>query len=106
MDKSRIELLQESLLTTPDTPFIRYALAMELSNSGSAEEAWSHFDYLLKRHPDYSATYFQAGRLLVKLGRSDEARKVFEKGIEVTGKQGNAHAQSELEAVLDELGSR
>jgi tetratricopeptide (TPR) repeat protein len=103
MEKSRLELLEESLLTNPDAPFVRYALAMELSNKDSQEEAWPHFEYLLTRHPEYSATYFQAGKLLVKLGRPEEAREILAKGIEVTARQGNAHAQSELQAALDEL---
>ena len=103
MEKTRIELLQESLLANPDATFIRYALAMELSNAESREEAWRHFEYLLTHHPDYSATYFHAGKLLVKLGRPDEARRVLAQGIEVAARQGNAHAQSELQAAFDEL---
>ena len=106
MEKTRIELLKESLLTNPDATFTRYALAMELSNAGSGEEAWRHFEYLLNHHPDYAATYFQAGRLLASLGRRDEAREILAKGIEVAGRQGNTHAQGELEAALNELGSR
>ncbi len=103
MEKTRLEFLQETLAADPDNTFIRYGLAMELQNSGRAEEAWTHFEYLLTRHPEYSATYFQAGVLLEKLGRRDEARRVFEQGIDVTGRQGKSHAQSELRAALDEL---
>lgn len=103
MEKTRIELLQESLLTNPDATFVRYALAMELSNTGSHGEAWQHFEYLLTHHPDYAAAYYHAGKLLAKLGRRREARDVLAKGIEVTGSQANLHAQSELQAALDEL---
>jgi tetratricopeptide (TPR) repeat protein len=103
MEKTRIELLRESLLSNPDATFIRYALGVELSSAGQPEQAWQQFEYLLARHPEYSATYFQAGKLLSKLGRREDARKVLAKGIEVTGNQENAHAQSELQAALDEL---
>ena len=103
MEKSRIELLQDSLVTDPDAAFVRYALALELANAGRPDEAWAHFEYLLNRHPDYSATYFHAGKLLGKLDRREEARKVLAKGIAVTGRQGNTHAQSELQVALDEL---
>jgi tetratricopeptide (TPR) repeat protein len=103
MEKTRLELLQDNLRTNPDATFVRYALAMELANSGEPEEAWRHFEYLLEHHAAYSATYYHAGRLLVNLGRRAEAREVLKKGVEVTGSQGNLHAQTELQAALEEL---
>jgi tetratricopeptide (TPR) repeat protein len=104
MNKTRLEFLRETLAAKPDDTFARYALALELSNSEKPEDAWEHFDYLLQRQPEYSATYFQAGTFLARQGRRDEAREIFSKGIEVTGRQGNLHAQSELQKALDELG--
>jgi tetratricopeptide (TPR) repeat protein len=104
MNKTRLEFLRETLAAKPDDAFARYALALELSNSEKPEDAWEHFDYLLRRQPEYSATYYQAGTFLARQGRRDEAREIFSKGIEVTGRQGNLHAQSELQKALDELG--
>jgi hypothetical protein len=86
----------------PDNTFARYGLAMELANSEPAA-AWTHFEYLLLHHPDYSATYYQAGAFLLKQGRTEEARQVLSKGVEVTGRQGKQHAQGELQAALDDL---
>jgi thioredoxin-like negative regulator of GroEL len=103
MEKTRTEALQETLVASPDNTFARYALAMELSNSSDPTSAWQHFEYLLSRHPDYAATYYQAGKFLAKQRRVDEAKRVLAKGIEVTGRQGNLHAQSELQQALDEL---
>jgi tetratricopeptide (TPR) repeat protein len=103
MEKTRLEFLNEMLAASPGNTFARYGLAMELQNAGQPDGAWRHFEYLLTHHPDYSAAYFQAGMLLVKMGRREEARNVLERGIEVTGRQGNAHAQSELQAALDDL---
>ncbi len=103
MDASRVEFLQETLRTNPDDRFARYALAIELSNSGRPEEAWQHFEYLLDRHPEYSPVYLQAGMYLAKLGRVDEAREVLKRGAEVTQREQNLHAQSEIEALLDDL---
>ncbi len=103
MEKSRLEFLQERLESNPDDTFARYGLAMEMANSGKLAEAWPHFEYLLNRHPEYSAAYFHAGLLLVRQGRREEARRVLERGIEVTGRQGNLHAQGELREALDDL---
>jgi len=105
MTKTRPEFLRETLASNPDDTFARYALALELSKSSRPEDAWEHFDYLLSRHPEYSATYYQAGTFLVSQGRRDEARKILTLGIEVTGRQGNLHGQSELQRALDELGN-
>jgi len=103
MDETRVQFLEEAIRRSPGDSFARYALALELLNSGKTDEAWKHFEYLLENNPDYAATYYQAGMLLVKQGRGSEARQVFQRGIEVTGKQANRHAQSELQAALDSL---
>lgn len=105
MDKTRVEFLQETLQANPNDAFARYALAMELSNSGQPAEAWQHFEYLLTHHPDYAPTYFQAGTFLARWGRREEAQKIFASGIEVTQRQGNLHARSELQAALESLGN-
>jgi tetratricopeptide (TPR) repeat protein len=103
MEQSRADFLREALKKNPADTFARYALAMELANAGQPEAAWEHFEYLLARHPDYSATYYQAGMLLWKQGRQQEAQEVLKQGVEVTRRQGKSHAQSELERALEEL---
>ncbi len=101
-EKTRREFLEETVRANPDNTFARYGLAMELASSEPAS-AWGHFEYLLRHHPDYQATYYQAGILLAKQGRLDEARKVLAEGVKVAGRQGNQHAQAELQAALDDL---
>ena len=98
-DTSRLNFLQESVRQNPDDEFARYGLALELSQS-EPTEAWVHFEYLLSHHPEYSATYYQAGVFLLHQGRQGEARKVLAQGIEVTRRQGKQHALSELQAAL------
>ena len=105
MEKTRLEFLVETLEGNPDNAFARYALALELAQSDQAASAWEHFEFLLNRHPEYAATYYQAGKFLAKQERRDEAKRVIAKGIEITRSQGNHHAESELQAALDELGT-
>ncbi len=104
MEQTRVEFLRECVENNPDDTFARYALALELRDRNPSE-AESHFQYLLTHHSDYSATYYQAGVFLADQGRAEEARQVFLRGMEVTERQGNTHAQSELQAALDELAS-
>jgi hypothetical protein len=104
-EKTRREFLEEALRQDPSNTFARYGLAMELVNSEPGA-AWSHFEYLLMHHSEYSATYYQAGVFLMKQERLDEARKVLATGVEITGRQGKQHAQAELQAALDDLNDR
>ena len=99
---NRLNFLRESLRQNPDDVFARYGLALELSQSEPAE-AWVHFEYLLSHHPEYSATYYQAGVFLLHQGRQEEARKVLAQGIEVTRRQGKQHALSNLQAALEAM---
>ncbi len=104
MEKTRLQLLEETVASSPDNTFVRYGLALELANAGKPEMAWEHFEYLLSRHPDYAPAYYQAGRFLVAQGKRQQAREVMTKGVEVTRGQGNFHASSELETSLADLG--
>src|SRR5579872_7247458 len=99
IENNRRVLLEQAVGLDPDNTFARYGLAMELAKSDPVA-AWAHFDNLLRRHPEYTATYYQAGIFLIKEGRLEEARKVLAAGLEVTGRQGNRHAQAELQAAL------
>jgi len=101
---TRREFLQQALRTDPDNTFARYGLALELARTDPAA-AWSHFDYLLTRHPEYAATYYQAGVFLVGQRRPEEARRVLAAGVDVSSRQGKEHARQQLQAVLDELES-
>jgi hypothetical protein len=104
-DKSRRDFLEESLRQDSHNTFARYGLALEIANTDPAS-AWTHFEFLLQQHPEYAATYYQAGAFLMKQGRIDEARKVLTTGVEITGRQGKQHAQSELLAALEDLNDR
>jgi tetratricopeptide (TPR) repeat protein len=84
----------------PSDPFPRYGLAMEYKNSGQLEQAREVFAALMTDHPAYTAAYLHAGNTLVALGRADEARTIYARGIEACTKAGDAHARGELEGAL------
>ena len=105
VEKTRREFLEDALRNDPNNTFAHYGLAMELVNCDPGT-SWSHFEFLLQHHPEYAATYYQAGAFLAKQGRLDEARKVLTAGVEITGRQGKQHAQSELFAALEDLNDR
>jgi len=89
------------LAQQPDNAFARYGLAMEHVRLGQLEEAIRQFEALLAKAPEYSAAYFHGGQTLEKLGRIDDARQWYRRGVGITR---DPHARSELQAALDILG--
>jgi len=102
----RIAMLNEMVAQDPNNSFARYGLAMEYSNSGQLEQAIEEFRKLLSARPDYTAGYFMAAQTLVKAERVEEARKMLHDGIATAERKGDAHAQSEMQSMLDEIGYR
>jgi len=98
-------MLTEFLEQNPGDAFARYGLAMEYSKAGQSEQALSQFEKLLQLHPDYTNGYFMAAQTLQRAGRTAEAKKMLENGIEAAKRTGNKHALSEMSAMLDELGA-
>ena len=104
MANARLEALKSMVAQSPGDSFLRYGLAMEYRNSGDLESAMGEFQTLMNAAPDYTATYFHAGQTLERMGKLEEARQVYQTGIEVTGRKGDQHARGELQGALELLG--
>lgn len=96
-------MIRKVIEKTPNDPFARYGLAMELRSLGRHDEALAAFTDLATRLPDYVPQYLMHAQLLVQLGKKDEARAVAEAGVTIAKKRGDAHAAGELGALLDDL---
>src|SRR6266700_6166742 len=101
----RIAMLTELLSQDANNAFARYGLAMEHSNSGEFDRALEEFDKLLSANPDYTAGYFMSAQTLVKARKTPEAKKMLENGIASARRKGDAHAESEMHAMLEEISS-
>jgi tetratricopeptide (TPR) repeat protein len=104
MASSRLETLKNLLAQKPGDSFLRYGVAMEYRNTGDLASAAREFESLMADDPDYAAAYFHAGQTLERLGKLDEARETYLRGIEVTSRLGNSHARDELQGTLNLLG--
>jgi Tfp pilus assembly protein PilF len=101
LDNLRLNTLRELLAADPANTFARYGLAMEHLRSGDLEGAVQEFESVLTTDPNYSAAYYHGVQTLEKLGRLDQARDLYRRGIAATR---DPHALSELQAALDILG--
>jgi tetratricopeptide (TPR) repeat protein len=102
-EPSRLQMLAQFLEQNPGDAFARYGLAMEYSKAGQTELALAEFKNLLELHPDYTNGYFMAAQTLERNGRTAEAKKMLESGVEAAKRTGNKHAMSEMAGMLEEL---
>src|SRR5215472_13823219 len=104
-EPTRLETLAQFLERNPNDAFARYGLAMEYSRLGQVETALQEFSKLLELHPDYTSGYFMAAQTLARVERNEEAKSMLKRGIESAQRTGNRHALSEMNSMLEELGS-
>lgn len=103
MATNRVEILKQMVSQDPQNAFARYGLAMEYGKKGDFEQAAAEFRALLEQDGSYAPAYYHGGQALEKLGEIDEARAMYEKGIEVTTRKGDLHTRAEIEAALSLL---
>lgn len=103
MATNRLDILKQMLAQDPANSFARYGLAMEYANTGELNLAVDEFRTLLAQDETYAAAYYHGGQALEKLGKVDEARAIYEKGVAVTTSKGDLHTRAEIEGALSLL---
>ena len=104
MADNRLEILKNMVAQNPSDSFARYGLAMAYAGAGDYAQAVEEYRKLIEANPKYVAAYYHSGQALEKLGKAEEARAIYRRGIEISTQVGDMHARSELETVLDLLG--
>ena len=99
----RLEALRSMASADPRNTLVRYGLAMEYAKAGRYNEAVAEYNELLSFNPDYCYAYFHGGQALEKLGRVEDAREMYRRGIEAAARAGDEHARSELQGALEGL---
>jgi Tfp pilus assembly protein PilF len=99
----RIDKIKTMLAENPADSFLQHALALEYIKLGDDEKARRLFEELLNREPGYVGSYYHLAKLLERNEQTDEAIKVYEKGMEEAKKVGDNHALGELRGAWEEL---
>ena len=99
----RVEKIKQMLTENPNDSFLCHALALEYIKLGNDEDARNLFETLLNREPQYIGSYYHLAKLLERIGETDAAIKVYEKGMEEAKKAGDNHSLSELRSAFEEL---
>ncbi len=100
---NKIAALSQILESNPGDPFARYGLAMAYAAEGRTGEALGEYATILDGNPDYVPAYQMSAQTLLREDRPEEARRRLEAGIAACRRTGNAHAEAEMQAMLDDL---
>jgi Tfp pilus assembly protein PilF len=99
----RVEKIKEMLKENPADSFLCHALALEYIKLGNDTNARKLFETILENEPGYIGSYYHLAKLLERIGETDEAIKVYEKGMDQAKKVGDNHSLSELRSAFEEL---
>jgi tetratricopeptide (TPR) repeat protein len=105
MDVERRQQLKSILAQDPRNAFARYALGMEYSSAGQTDAALLEFRSLLQLDANYANAFFMGAQALQNADRIPEAVEWLRDGIVCAHRIGNRHAESEMQALLEELES-
>ena len=103
MAGSRKEQLEAMLIDEPNDPLLRYMLAMEHVSVGDNDGAVKCFEELLTRSATYVPAYMHLGQTFSRLGRINEAKAIWQRGIVQARQQGNEHAAGEMQGMIESL---
>lgn len=100
MSINRLEMITEMLVKNPDDTFLNYAAALEHKKRNKPKKAITIFKKIVNQDPDYLATYYQLGKLLEEVGKTEEAVEVYKTGRELAKKTKDVKAMGELSEAL------
>jgi tetratricopeptide (TPR) repeat protein len=102
--EDRIAYFERLLADNPDNPTGLLALANEYEKAGRGEDEAAVLErYLAVHEDDEGNAYARLGNVLSDLGRKDEARAAYEKGISQSEKHGHSGMADDLRLALIQL---
>lgn len=101
-----LDALRKMLDKGADSAMLRFGLGKALLDDGQYEEACEHLRRCVEFDEDYSAAWKLLGRAWEKAGNFDEARRVWQSGIEAARRSGDKQVEREIEVFLRKLAKR
>lgn len=103
MSEERIQKFKKLLEKNPSTPLIYYSLANEYFKLDRYEETIETIDAYLEIKDDEGAAYRILGHCYTGLGREEEAKDAYEKGIQAASRHGHPDMAEEFRDYLESL---
>jgi tetratricopeptide (TPR) repeat protein len=102
--EDRIDYFERMLADNPNNPTGLLALANEYEKAGRSEDEAAVLERYLTIHADDEGNaYARLGHVLADLGRKDEARTAYEKGISQSERHGHMGMAEDLRLALIQL---
>ena len=102
--ENRIEYFERRVAANPDTPTGLLALANEYHSARRDEDEAAVLErYVTVHSDDEGNAYARLGDVLARLGREDEARTAYERGIRQAEKYGHTGMAEDLRLAIIQL---
>ena len=102
MGEDRLEVLRKMLKRRPDDPRLHFGVAVELLNQRRLEEGVEVLENYLQVADDEGNAWGRLGEALRELGRDEEAREAYRRGVEAARRHGHPTMAEEFQDVLDD----
>ena len=99
----RSERFQKLVEQNPENELYRFSLAQALVKEDQPGQAEPHLRACIEKRPDWMVAFILLGKALVDLGRSDEARLIFESALGLAIEQQHEDPEAELRALLEQM---
>jgi predicted Zn-dependent protease len=100
---SRSEQFQALVARQPENELFRFSLAQALEAESRGDDAVAHYRFCVEKKHDWMMPRILLGKLLLKLGRRDEARPLLESALHLAIEQHHEDPERELRALIAEL---
>jgi Tfp pilus assembly protein PilF len=98
-----ISQIKEYLKTEPEDNFLQHALALEYIKTGNDAEAKILFEKILEREPGYVGSYYHLGKLCERIGETEKAIEIYNKGMKMANVAKDLHAYNELQSACEDV---
>jgi tetratricopeptide (TPR) repeat protein len=102
--EDRINYFERMLADNPDNPTGLLALANEYQKAERYEDEAAVLERYVASHEDEGNAYGRLGDVLSRLGRKDEARAAYERGIQQAERFGHSGMAEDLRLALIQVG--
>jgi predicted Zn-dependent protease len=99
--QNRIEVFKQMLVAEPDNSMVLFGLANEYQKQEDWQSAIETLENYLEKADDEGAAYGMLAKSYERIGEREKARKVYEKGIEVSMSHGHPSMAQEYRMTLD-----
>ncbi|MCE2862040.1 MAG: molecular chaperone DnaJ [Opitutaceae bacterium] len=101
---SRREQFEALAAAQPENQLFRFSLAQALEAEGRSGDAVEHYRFCVAAKIDWMMPRILLGKVLLRLGRRDEAGPVLREALALAAEQHHEDPERELRALLAELG--